>query len=186
MKLSRAVISRCPKESGSATLAAILSGWKARPTFKTSFKGVPVWRQKYASFIIMKLPRAEHAKAVNTNGSFRRVIGNQLSVISSLVTRSLVTRSLVTRSLVTRSVLTAHWSLVTRSLLTAHCSLVTGHSVTAHWSLVTRSLGHSSLVTRHWSLVTGHSSLVTRHSSLVTGHSVTRHWSLGHWSLVTR
>ncbi|MEI6422432.1 MAG: hypothetical protein WCP55_09455, partial [Lentisphaerota bacterium] len=51
----------------------ILSGWKARPTFKTSFKGVPVWRQKYASFIIMKLPRKEHAKAVNTNGSFRRV-----------------------------------------------------------------------------------------------------------------
>jgi hypothetical protein len=26
----------------------------------------------------MKLPRKEHAKAVNTNGSFRRVIRNQL------------------------------------------------------------------------------------------------------------
>jgi hypothetical protein len=134
MKLSRAVISRCPKESGSATLAAILSGWKARPTFKTSFKGVPVWRQKYASFIIMKLPRAEHAKAVNTNGSFRRVIGNQLS---------------------------AHWPLGHWSLVTGHWSLVTRHwsLVTRHWSLVTR---HSSLVTRHSSLVTR--SLVTGHS----------------------
>ena len=30
------------------------------------------------SFIIMKLPRKEHAKAVNTNGSFRRVSRNQL------------------------------------------------------------------------------------------------------------
>ena len=30
------------------------------------------------SFIIMKLPRREHDKAVNTNGSFRRVIRNQL------------------------------------------------------------------------------------------------------------
>jgi hypothetical protein len=27
----------------------------------------------------MKLPRAEHAKAVNTNGSFRRAISNQQS-----------------------------------------------------------------------------------------------------------
>jgi hypothetical protein len=49
-----------------------LSGWKARPTLKASFK--PVWRQKHASFILMKLPGKEHAKAVNTNGSFRRVI----------------------------------------------------------------------------------------------------------------
>jgi hypothetical protein len=67
---------------GRSFLAATLSGWKARPTFKASFRGVPVWRQKYASFIMLKLPRKEHAKAVNTNGSFRRVSvnGDQLEI----------------------------------------------------------------------------------------------------------
>ncbi|MEI6420812.1 MAG: hypothetical protein WCP55_01245, partial [Lentisphaerota bacterium] len=63
MKLSKAVISRCPKEPGSATLAAILSGWKARPTFQTSFKeatncgGRNVINMKLSKAIISRCPK---------------------------------------------------------------------------------------------------------------------------------